>query len=47
MCCVYNNNFTLSIGAAMVFANAPDIPPAKKSYKKFYDPLDEECAIFN
>jgi hypothetical protein len=32
---VYINNLTLSIGAQAVLAMAPDVPPTKKSTKKF------------
>lgn len=31
LCWVWSKSLTLSIGAAIVFANAPEIPPAKKS----------------
>ena len=37
--CLLQRFFTLSFEAAIVFVNAPEIPPAKKSNMKFDDPL--------
>jgi hypothetical protein len=44
-CYVYINSFTLSMGAAMVFAIAPDTPPIRKSVITLLAPPYYCCAI--